>query len=80
MPRFYLHVRKSDILVEDFAGGDFLTAEAARDEAIVAAREIMGEQIRRGELPEPDNRFEITDSDGHLVLTVSFREALAPKV
>ena len=77
MPRFYLHVWKDDIFVEDPDGGDFLTVEAARDEALVAAREIMSEQVRLGELPEPTDRFEITDNDGHLVLTVSFYEALA---
>jgi hypothetical protein len=76
MPQFYLNVRKGDALLEDPEGVEFVSLEAARDEAIAAAREIMSEQISRGELPERNSGFEIMDHDGHLVLTVPFDEAL----
>jgi hypothetical protein len=79
MPRFYLHIRKGDALAEDPEGDEFASMEAARDEAIAAAREIMSEQMQRGELPEPNSCLEIADQDGRLVLTVSFDEALAPR-
>jgi hypothetical protein len=79
MPQFYLNVRKGDALIEDAEGAEFVSVKAARDEAIAAAREIMSEQIGRGEFPEPNSCIEITDHGGHLVLTVPFDEALAPK-
>jgi hypothetical protein len=78
MPHFCLNVRQGDVLLEDPEGGEFVSVEAARDEAIAAAREIMCEQIGRGELPERNDCIEIMNHDGHLMLTVSFDEALPP--
>jgi hypothetical protein len=79
MPQFYFNVRKGDALLEDPEGVEFISVAAARDEAIAAAREIMSEQIGRGEFLEPNSCFEITNHRGHLVLTVSFDEGLIPK-
>jgi hypothetical protein len=79
MPQFYFNIRKGDALLKDPEGAEFMSVDAARDEAIAAAREIMSEQIGRGEFPEPNSCFEINDDGGRLVLTVSFDEALAPK-
>ena len=76
MPWFFLHLRMGDELMEDLEGEEFISLEAARVEAIAAAREIMSKQIRRGELPERNSCFEIIDHDGHPVLTVAFHEAL----
>jgi hypothetical protein len=56
-----------------------MSLEAARDEAIAGAREIMSEQIRQGERPDYNSRCEITNDDGYLVLTISFHEALSPR-
>jgi hypothetical protein len=79
MPRFYLHLRQGDALVEDPDGEELVSVAEARDAAKAAAREIMSDQIRRGELPERNSCFEITDNDGHLVLTLPFDEALSPR-
>jgi hypothetical protein len=79
MPQFCLNVRKGDALLEDPEGVEFMSLEAARNEAIAAAREIMSEQIGRGEFPELNSSIEITDHGGRLVLAVSFDEALARK-
>lgn len=76
MPWLYLHMRIGDDVMEDPDGEEFGSLEAARAEAIAAAREIMSAKIRRGELPERNSCFEVTDSDGHPVLTVPFAEAL----
>ena len=52
MPRFYLHLRQGDALVEDPDGEESVSVAEARDAAKAAAREIMSEEIRQGELPD----------------------------
>lgn len=76
MPRFYLHLRMGDALVEDPDGAEFASVAAARAEAIAAAREFMSERVRRGKLPDLNSCFEITEEDGRVVLMVEFHEAL----
>jgi hypothetical protein len=75
MPFFNLNIRKLHELVEDVEGDDFLDLAAARSEAIVAAREIMSDGVRRGNRPDDRNRFEITDQAGRIVLVMPFAEA-----
>jgi hypothetical protein len=74
MARFYFNVREFGRLVEDPEGIDLPTVDAARDEAIKAAREIMSERLMRGEKPD-HSRFEIADESGNLILVVAFTEA-----
>jgi hypothetical protein len=72
MKRFHLHVWSGDGLVAaDDEGVELEDIGAARNEAVLAAREIMADALRKGHLPI-DHRFEIYDETGP-ILTFPFR-------
>ena len=76
MPRFYLNFRSSKEFLEDPDGHEYESLSAAREEAILSAREIMASRVRSGKNPDGDRfRFEITDITGQLILTVPFKDA-----
>jgi hypothetical protein len=76
MPLFYFHLRNGEELQEDTNGEDFGSLTAAREEAILSAREIMSERVASGKKPN-GSRFEIADDTGRHVLTVPFQDAYA---
>ncbi|KQS77168.1 hypothetical protein ASG25_17545 [Rhizobium sp. Leaf384] len=78
MPRYYFHVRKHDILEKDLEGAVFHSINAAHDEALQAAREIIAEKVLADEVID-GNCFEITSEDGEVVRRVPFRSALRLK-
>ncbi len=49
MPRFFFHARDGDQRIDDPEGTDLPDLDAARAEAVVGAREIAAERIKRGE-------------------------------
>lgn len=75
MTRYFFHIRSRTERIEDPEGGDFDTLEAALAEARLAAREIMAEDVRRGQVAET-RVFEIADARGRLVARLPFSEAL----
>jgi hypothetical protein len=75
MPHYHLNIRNDTELDEDTDGAIYPSPGDARNEAILSARQIMGERIRFGE-PLRKSRFEITDADGQVVLVMTFEEAL----
>ena len=77
MPRYYFNVRDGETLSEDVDGIELQDLEAARREAIVAARDIMIDQLRGGE--QVDGQiFEIEDEEGEVLLVIPVRDALKP--
>jgi len=74
MPRYYFHLHNG-ALARDEEGRELPDLEAARQEAIKAARELMGEDIKEG-LLRLGHRIEIGDEDGREVLMVPFAEAV----
>jgi hypothetical protein len=72
MPRYYFDIRDGDKLVEDAEGIELSDVAAAREEAVAAARELLAEHLRHGELPET-KQFEIRNEAGELIETVPFR-------
>lgn len=75
MPRFYLHFTRGGGLVEDPEGSDLPDLEAARQEALAAARDLWANAIVDGrDLSE--QQFVIANEDGQSVLVLSFVEAL----
>ncbi len=77
MPRYYFHIRKGDVLVEDPEGTEVSETEALEDEAIEAARDLLTE----GDLQGPDRHewvFEVADESGATVLMLPFGEAVEP--
>lgn len=75
MPMFFLHRRRDGSLIEDPDGSDFSSIEAARAEALAAARDLWAVAMRKGE-DLTDDQFVITDEHSNHVLIVTFVDAL----
>lgn len=72
--RYYFDLHNSTS-ARDEEGQELPDLEAARGEAIRAARELMGEDIRNGAL-RLGHRIEIRDESGAETLTVNFGDAV----
>jgi hypothetical protein len=75
MPRYYFHVREGGTLHRDEEGQDLPDAEAARKEAISAAREILGDKLLHGGSLN-SRAIEIADETGHVVDEINSRDVL----
>jgi hypothetical protein len=76
VPLYHLHIRQTAMRLLDEEGAVFPSLQAAREEAILAARELLATHIRDGFLPI-DWSVEIADEHDVVVLIVPFREAVA---
>ena len=77
MARYYFHIRKGDLLVEDADGIDVTEAGSLEEEAIEAARDLLAE----GDLQGLDRRewvYEVADESGATVLVLRFEDAVEP--
>jgi hypothetical protein len=75
MSRFYFHIRDGEGLVPDEEGMDLLDLEAAKNEAVISAREIMANNLRSGR-PLNGQWFEIVNEAGDIVATVKFKDVI----
>lgn len=75
MPNFYLYLEHNGHLVEDPDGSDLPDLDAARAEAIAAARDLWAAAILKGE-DLSDRRFVIFDEHGTEHLAFAFIDAL----
>jgi hypothetical protein len=75
MPRYYFHVREGGTLNRDEEGQELPDAEAARKEAISAAREILGDKLLHGGSLN-GRAIEIADETGHVVDEINSRDVL----
>src|SRR3990170_1468737 len=50
MPRFYLHIRDGDTILNDPDGFEAASLEDAKSEAIASAREIIAERVLAGQI------------------------------
>jgi hypothetical protein len=75
MPHFYLHLRDGDRLIEDQEGSELPDLDAARQQAMAGAREILAGKMLAGEVVN-GQRFEITDEAGVVVCSLPLKEAL----
>lgn len=69
--RYFLNIRRNGVLLADPDGTEAVDITAARAEAVAAARELVAERLKRGEVLNGD-AVEISDEDGNLIETVSF--------
>ena len=74
MARFYFNVRMDNNVEPDPEGVDLPSLEAARDEALHSAREILANAIKASS--HPIDGFVITDESGRELETVSLKDAL----
>ncbi len=80
MPRFYLHTRQVERLIEDPEGIERSDLDAARAEAIQGIRDILADAVKRGTDNPLDDAIVITDEAGRELMTVPFIEALPPRL
>jgi hypothetical protein len=74
MPKFYFHIRDGDKWIEDSEGLDLPNAEAAKQEALKAAREMLAARLMAGEVLDGQT-LEIWD--GHnLIAAIPFKEVV----
>lgn len=75
MARFFFHIRNHHEFVRDREGVEMTSARAALHEAEDAAREILAEKVRKGEVID-GNEFEVHDELGTRLFTLPFRDVL----
>lgn len=75
MPVFFLHMRGDVGFAEDHEGHQWPTLEAARDEALAAARDQWAHAMITGK-NLADRSIEIAEVDGHVLMHVPFTDAL----
>ena len=78
MPTYFFNLWDGASLIEDTEGQKFVNAEAARQEAVMAAREMLAELVREGK--EVDGqKIDILDVTRTIVLTVRLMDELRLK-
>ncbi len=70
MPRYYFNIRQDKFVAKDEEGADFPNDDAARDEAVAGARDILSEAVFSGEAASLNRQIEVTDEAGKTVVTV----------
>ena len=75
MSRFYLHQQIANGVIEDPDGTEAVDLAAAKQEAILAARQLLANAILTGVAPL-GTAFQITNEAGQMLLKVPFRDAL----
>jgi hypothetical protein len=75
MARFYFHLQDGGDLVEDADGTELADVDAARQEAILAARDVLSDAIRAGR-PKVPEAFVIADEAGRKLDVVPFSAVL----
>jgi hypothetical protein len=75
MSRFYFHVRSGEGIATDDEGTECASVEAAREEALAAARELLADAIKASKDVMADC-FIVADANGKELMVLPFSEAL----
>ena len=75
MPLYYLHISDGAGFVEDEEGQQLADDEAARAQAIAAARDIMAAELREGAL-DLGTFIEVENEKREWLFTITFAEAV----
>lgn len=75
MPRFYFHVREHDKLIRDLEGVEMPGVRAAFEEAQQAARDLMSERVKHGEVID-GQEFEVYDELETRLFNLPFKSVL----
>jgi hypothetical protein len=75
MSKFFFHTRDGDIYAEDTQGIELPDLASARQEALLAAREMMSEMLLRNEIVN-GQQFEISDTEGKILDIIPFKSAM----
>jgi hypothetical protein len=79
MPIFYFNVKNGDQVIVDEEGSNLGDLSAARNEALLSAREILASVIAEGKSSAPES-IVVTDTSGTVVDTISFTAVLPPNL
>ncbi|HEY7810102.1 MAG TPA: hypothetical protein VIA98_06960 [Allosphingosinicella sp.] len=74
MPRYFFHVY-DDVIAQDQEGIELPNVAAARLMALVGARDLIAEQVRRGYFVL-SHWIDVVGDQGDPVLTLTFRDAV----
>ena len=75
MPRFYMHISNGRGFIEDAEGVELEDENAAREEALAGARDLMAGDLRKGSL-DLTSFIEVEDEAHRLLFTLHFSEAV----
>ena len=78
MPRFYFHICDGHGFTEDEEGVELPDEAATRKQAVAAARDIMANDLREGEL-DLTSFIEVEDEAHRLLFTLTFAEVVTVK-
>jgi hypothetical protein len=76
MPRYFFHIYERGQALLDSEGSELESIDAAREEAIAAARELMSTDVLSGLAPD-GRRFVVTDERDVVVFDLPFEQAIA---
>lgn len=75
MGQYHFHTLRDGRRIEDLEGGRFESLEAATDEAVLALRELLGDELKSGRPLNPTT-IEIADENGRVLKQVPYTRAL----
>jgi hypothetical protein len=75
MTRYFFHLHEGGDVTRDEEGRECASIDAARSAATRDARSIIAADVERGRL-DLSGRIEVHDSQGQVVLIVTFEEAV----
>lgn len=76
MPLLYFHIKEGDEVLLDEEGSDHPDLQAAREEAIEAIRQIIGNAVMSGSPLRLDREMQVADDAGQTLLKFTFREVV----
>lgn len=76
MPRYFLHVQDGETVAEDLEGSEFRNVDAAREEAVSAAIELIIDSLRHRQGLRLERMIAIADETGRIVAEVRFEDAV----
>jgi len=75
MTRYFFHIKGEAKTVLDEEGIELTDLDEVREEATGSARQLMSEQVLRGQAPN-GREFVVVDEQGQIVLTFPFKLAI----
>lgn len=75
MPKYFFHVDDTAGTVADQEGIELRDDEVARQEALLAVRELVAEALRRGKVLD-GRAMRVTDSGGRKIVRIAFRDVI----
>lgn len=66
MPRFFFHLQEAEQRIQDDVGIELPDVQAALDYAEQAARDILSDEVRQGEVVDQES-IQVIDESGALV-------------